>query len=704
MKMGARMLITMLLVGIVPLTVAGVFSYLQTSTELRQGSAGTLEALRNSNKEQVETYFSERSKNMEALASSGSVIQSLLAFEQVWNQGREATAYQEVSFEQGKELKMNVARYGFSNLYLLNEAGDIIYQTKDQADFGTNVISGPAKDTPLGKVVAKVSQAQSPEITDVSLYEPSGNVPAVFIAVPIFDIGRMVGQLAAEVPLDYISRQLDRREGLGTTGKMYLLGEDKLMRSELYLNDNQQAVLTQKVETSIAATALDLNQPADTTQAMDYRGQEVLVSYDHVKIGKLNWAILAEMDMTEIMSGPNKIRNAIIIFNGIVLLIIALIAYFTATGLRRSFSRMVELTERIGQGDFTFTFQTALLKRKDEIGEMARSLHAMREKLHTILSQVQRAAFSVTHSTQDIRGNTGDISASNHHIVQVVDAVAATADLQVTKMGQTLTRAEDLATDVQQVTTNVEKVTSSSVEMKRHSEAGRNAIQAIIASMEEINRAVSETTGVIKGLEKRSKDISTIIQVITQIAHQTNLLALNAAIEAARAGEHGKGFVVVASEVRKLSDETNQAAQKIVTMIGEIQLDTLHAVERMEHGYEKVASGMETAQQSGQLFQEIEQNIFHVSGEIEGVSRAFGRMYPSALEVVAVAQEVSAASEEASSGTQSISAAMEEQSAAMEMIVRSADQLANLAEGLLQSLSMFTLEEQGAAEEEEEGE
>jgi methyl-accepting chemotaxis protein len=502
----------------------------------------------------------------------------------------------------------------------------------------------------------------------------------------------LIGQLAGETSLDYISRQLNRREGLGETGKIYLIGSDKLMRTDL--GNGQETLLKQKVDTPIADAALTSNQPNGTTQAVDYRGEEVLVSYDQVKVGKLTWAILAEMDMTEIMSGPNKIRNAILLFNGVVLLLVIAIAALFARGLRTSFSRMLAVVERIGRGDFTFAFHPELLKRKDEIGEMARSLQTMRGELHAILQEVQVAAVSVTNAAQEIHGNTSDIAASNQHIVQVVDNVAATSDEQVDKMGQTLSLAENLTADVRQATENVTKVASSSQEMKQHAESGRVAIEAVIASMEEISRAVQATTQVIRRLEQRSEQISEIIQVITEIARQTNLLALNAAIEAARAGEHGKGFVVVASEVRKLSEGTNQAAQKIVSMIGEIQSDTSKAVERMEHGTSTVAQGMNTAKQSGQLFAQIEQNILRVTGEMEGVSMAFSRMVPSAQEVVAVAQEVSSASTEACAGMQSISAAVEEQSAAMEMIVRSADQLTGLAERLLHSLSAFALEQQ----------
>jgi methyl-accepting chemotaxis protein len=513
----------------------------------------------------------------------------------------------------------------------------------------------------------------------------------VFIATPIFENGYIIGQLAVEVTLDYISRQLNQREGLGETGKIYLVGADKLMRSQL--GEGQETLLKQQVDTPIVDQVLLTQQFKGTTESVDYRGQHVLVSYDQVKIGKKTWAILAEMDMTEIVNGPNRIMKAMLVFNGIVLVMIVGISLFTANWLRRSFRGMLKVAGRIGEGDFATPVPDWLLGRKDELGDLARSLLSMRDQLLSILLQVRQASSSVSEAVKEIHGNTSEIASSSQQIVQVVDQVAATADNQMDKMGQTLQLAVDLTNDVTGVTENVEQVSLSSQEMKRHTDAGRQAVTAVIDSMEEINRTVESATGVIHELEKRSQDISRIISVITEIARQTNLLALNAAIEAARAGEHGKGFAVVAGEVRKLSEGTNEAALQIARMIGDVQKDTTAAVARMAEGSETTAHGLKTARQSGEMFRRIEQNILRVTQEMESVRQAFNRMAPDARQVVAVAEEVSSASAGAAAGVQSISAAVEEQSAAMELIVHSADQLAGLAEELRGALATFVLTE-----------
>ncbi|MGD8192440.1 methyl-accepting chemotaxis protein [Brevibacillus ginsengisoli] len=699
MKIGTRLLLILLLVGTLPLTAAGFFAYSQSKQELLKSSSTFLEAIRNSRQEQVESYFSERAKNLESVASNSSIIQMVFDFEKVWRKGRTDPAYQDLEVQAGKEIKMIQTRYGFANFYLLNEEGDIIFEARPQADFGSNLLAGPQKDTAFGQIIAKSAKSQSVELSDVSLYEPSGNQPALFLSAPIFEQGRMIGQLVGEVSTDYISQQLERREGLGQTGKIYLLGQDKLLRNELHLPSKEQTLLKLKVDTPVANTALQPNQEGGTVEAVDFRGNPVMASYSPVKVGKMNWAILAEMDIDEIMEAPNKIRDAALLFDGIVLLVVGGIATMAARSFRKPLERMVLATQQIGAGDLRFQLEPTYLSRKDEIGDMARAFGHMQTNLTNILTQVKEAAVALNHSTLEINGNTVDVSASTEHIAHIVVEVVEASDQQVGRMEHTLNLAEDLSSGIRVVAANAEQVAESANKMQKQAQTGRTAIEAIIEEMQQIHGYVKGSAENIRELNQLSHQISEMTNAITQIAYQTNLLALNAAIEAARAGEHGKGFAVVAGEVRKLSEGTNEAAQQIILLVDKIQGSTKQAVAQMDQGSQRVEQGLQTAHHSGDLFHQIEQQIDQVAGDIEGVSVAVSRMNPSAMEVVHFAEEVSASSTQASSGMQSISAAIEEQSASMNMIAKSTEHLTNLAQNLEHSLKQFTIVSVEAREE-----
>ena len=114
--------------------------------------------------------------------------------------------------------------------------------------------------------------------------------------------------------------------------------------------------------------------------------------------------------------------------------------------------------------------------------------------------------------------------------------------------------------------------------------AGTEAVEASVAQIISVEKIVNDSALTVDKLGERSKEIGQIVESISGIAEQTNLLALNAAIEAARAGEHGRGFAVVSEEVRKLAEESQEASQKIATLIGEIQAETTNAVDSMQKG------------------------------------------------------------------------------------------------------------------------
>lgn len=209
--------------------------------------------------------------------------------------------------------------------------------------------------------------------------------------------------------------------------------------------------------------------------------------------------------------------------------------------------------------------------------------------------------------------------------------------------------------------------------------------------MAAISQSVSRSAQVVTTLGARSQEIGQIIDTISGIASQTNLLALNAAIEAARAGEQGRGFAVVAEEVRKLAEQSQEAAKKIAQLIGEIQSETATAVAAMDAGTKEVEQGNQVVATAGDAFQEISSFIAVISEQVTAMSEAFSAITKGNEIMVSSIHTIDEHSRQTSEQTQTVSAATEEQSASMEEIASSSQALSCMAEELRETVAKFKI-------------
>ncbi len=220
---------------------------------------------------------------------------------------------------------------------------------------------------------------------------------------------------------------------------------------------------------------------------------------------------------------------------------------------------------------------------------------------------------------------------------------------------------------------------------------GGQAVAQAVDQMDQIEETVNTSARVVTMLGERSKEIGQIVDTISGIAGQTNLLALNAAIEAARAGEAGRGFAVVAEEVRKLAEQSQDAAKKIAELIGEIQGDTDKAVVAMDEGTREVKTGAEVVKTAGAAFREIAGLVTEVSVQVKDISTSMQQMATGSQQIVGSVRKIDELGVRSAGEAQGVSAAAEQQLASMEEIASSSQALAKLAQDLQAAVAGFRL-------------
>ncbi|AOY77683.1 methyl-accepting chemotaxis protein [Clostridium formicaceticum] len=339
-------------------------------------------------------------------------------------------------------------------------------------------------------------------------------------------------------------------------------------------------------------------------------------------------------------------------------------------------------------GDLT---QRLCYESGDEIGELSSSFDLFVDKLQTIIKEVAASTEVIASSSMQLSTATSISTQSLEEISNSVAEIAAGMSASATATEENIANLMEIANFSEATAGASSNTTMNSKKAQGAAEMGAEQIAEVVSSITEIASSSKEVSSIIGALDKSSKEIGDIIEIITSISEQTNLLALNAAIEAARAGEAGRGFNVVAEEIRKLADESKNAAKEISELIEENQLKSTAAVSSVKVVEEKVFIGVNKATEVGKSIMNIIDNIHNIVREIEEIEGANEKQAQSTKEIEKRIKHMSATSNEIAAGTEDMSSRIEEQLSTMTEIEITTEQLSQMANRLCTLTDGFTV-------------
>ncbi|MDR3561693.1 MAG: methyl-accepting chemotaxis protein [Negativicutes bacterium] len=432
--------------------------------------------------------------------------------------------------------------------------------------------------------------------------------------------------------------------------------------------------------------------PNQTEQLPKRAYTQVFKPYNWV-VGTGNWtddidAFVQKKTQEQAVQLKGKIMTGIL-FCLLALGLSAILAFYLGSSLAKPFLTMRNRIMTMADGDYSHDVDLAYIKRTDEFGDMAKAFDTLNRNMRNVIRSIMQSTEHVAASSEELTASAEQSAQAAHQIAGVIGEVATGAERQLKAVDNTADVVGQMSAGIQQIAANANAVAGTSAQSADAAQQGSKAVEKAITQMSQIETTVTRSAEVVSKLGQRSKEIGAIVDTIAGIAGQTNLLALNAAIEAARAGEQGRGFAVVAEEVRKLAEQSQDAAKQIAGLIGEIQKDTDSAVVAMTEGTKEVRVGSEVVQDAGKTFQDIFAAFNQVTGQIREISAAIEELAGGSQQIVSSVREIDSISKGTASQAQTVSASTEEQSATMEEIASSSHSLAKMAEELTQTVSKF---------------
>jgi len=389
-----------------------------------------------------------------------------------------------------------------------------------------------------------------------------------------------------------------------------------------------------------------------------------------------------------IAAGERAETTAVIVSVVVTLLAIG-IGLFAARSIVKPLQKVVAFVQEVAEGDLSEHKQT--ISTNDEIGKLAEAVVTMRGHLRELIGHLNDIIEKVVSSSQQLSASAELSAQTSGQIASSISEVAQGTEKQLRDIDATASVVEEMSAGVEEIAASASTMAGTAEKTAEAAKEGSTAIEKAVRQMENIEQTVMRSSEVVTKLGDRSKEIGQIVDTISSIAGQTNLLALNAAIEAARAGDQGQGFAVVAEEVRKLAEQSQDASKQIADLINEIQRDTEMAVNAMGDGTREVNLGAQVVDGAGQAFQDIFSLVNTVSSDVREISAAMEQMASGSQEIVNSVRDIDIVSKQAASQAQTVSSAVEEQSAVAEEMAASSESLTKMAEKLKQAVSKFRL-------------
>lgn len=407
-----------------------------------------------------------------------------------------------------------------------------------------------------------------------------------------------------------------------------------------------------------------------------------------VELGEHNKQIAEEINT----SNKSEFKLAAVIFLsivGVASVLIIVLGVLITKRITKRLDDFVVFIGRLAEGDFSTKIKDENLQDKSEFGIVTNALDKMTKKIIDLINQLGNTSEKLVSSSEELTASAEQSTDASNLVASAVTTMANGADDQLSLANNTTEVVENISDKINIVSKNTKSVSTLTDNAKNSASAGEEAVEKAINQMEIIEKKTNETSTIISELEKKSIKIGQIVDTIGSISEQTNLLALNAAIESARAGEAGRGFSVVAEEIRKLAEQSQQASKEIAEIITDVQNKTNSAVLVMNENSREVDTGAKVVNIAGESFGEILQMIKEISEQIHGISRSINDINNGTKASVNSVNNIQNISTKIADETQTISAAAEEQLASVEEIASASKILAQMSEELRKVINKF---------------
>lgn len=407
--------------------------------------------------------------------------------------------------------------------------------------------------------------------------------------------------------------------------------------------------------------------------------------------GTIVGMVFAGMEAAEANSFISKKIITILVMTVIIMILAVVGSAITSKLVSNSIKRTEAAVTELANGNLMVRVDSRILKRRDEIGSMARAVDLLKEELSAIISDIKQSSAVLMDSGNSLSEMAVQSSATTDEMSKVIEDISKGAVSQAEEIEEASMHISDMGNVIEEIVTSVDDLGHTSEKMKNASDESSYIIQQLSTSNDRTTEAVDKISKQIYATNDSVQLIREAVELITSIASQTGLLSLNASIEAARAGEHGKGFAVVASEIQKLAEQSNESAKKIKEIIESLLKESEATVQVMEEVEVIIEEQQKKLGETKEKFIAVTEGVNNSREETQAIQNRTEICDSAREKVIDVISNLSAISQENAASTEETTASMTELNDTIRILADAAGSLKKLSSDLEQDINFFKL-------------
>ncbi len=515
-------------------------------------------------------------------------------------------------------------------------------------------------------------------ITEPMVYKVGGkDVNMVTISVPVMIKDKFVGVVGVDIAVDQLLLKNNAIKLFDTGFAKILFNNgmtiahpkaDKIGKIDDAFADGKGADIISQMSKGTLVANTDYS---STLKSNSYKIFSPIFLGDDV----LPWIFGATIPVSELSDTAVALRNITFVLSIVGLLIIASISFLYIGAVTKSISLMSHSASIISSGDLSSELDVKLLKKNDELGEMANAFSTMQHSLRDIAKNMQQLAFNMNKSANELHDVTEQAAINSEDIAKTVEEIAKGATEQAKDTESGSYKAIDLGTLIEKDLVNLKTINAEAQNVMTTLNDGKIVFEELSTKTDESHREMNRISEGINKTKESVDRIKGVTRLITAISDQTNLLALNASIEAARAGDAGRGFAVVAEEVRKLAEESRRSTDEIDLAVKTLNQDAENSVRIVNDLSATLKEQGVTVNQTAERYASIIKAVTLMVGGLSDMNTSAKNMELSKNTILEILSGLSAIAEENAASTEETSASTEEQTASIHEIARMSESL-----------------------------